>query len=93
MRADPSLVAPLHIRTPHASQQSPVERILSLEVGHGLVVGTEVPPRAGRPALGGHLLKPPRSSPAHSCSCTRMGEGDGSHPIIQKELDSRYFRE
>jgi hypothetical protein len=37
MRADPSLVAPLRIRTPHASQQSPVERISSVEVGHDLM--------------------------------------------------------
>jgi hypothetical protein len=55
MPADLSLVA----------LTSPVERISSLEVGHGLVVGTEVPPRAGRTALGGHLLKPPLAALPH----------------------------
>jgi hypothetical protein len=51
-----------------------LKKISSLEVGHGLV-GTEVPPRAGRTAHGGHLLDPPRagtaapgSSPGHSRS-------------------------
>jgi hypothetical protein len=76
MRTNPSLVAPFRIRAPHASQQSPAERILLW--GTTLGVGTEVPPEPAVP----RSVDTPRSS--------WVGTAAPRHPRLL--LDSRSLR-